>query len=589
MKQRVLQFAQCVLTKIIFFSTIIPLHAQVPNPSLWESFVKSDKNILISDTFRLQTFGDSEWDNWEYTTSGSTRIQNVSSINIDKLGGKMGLQMSLQSRINFIKYDPSLYTDVKAEIFFGGLYLNKGDNFRIDIYREKGMSSHTISNINADNATSRYDSLAITNTPCGFDLYTASASSNTKGYYCLQYALAYGKIPSYSLFSGDGNWNDTTHWSHLPPLRHRNALIKGNVNIPTAIYCQNIAIHSGRLNINTNSRLTLNNLDLYGDEAFLYSTGEISLANQITFHKTFEELGKWYFISFPFDVYPSGIDSRFEQKDDTPNNGGNYFYVQTYNGDKRSTTNQSFGNWEVVPIHTDNTPLFEKNKGYLIALDEKATERTLSFSSFPGDIPENFANKGVISISLATDIHPDHSENYGWYLCGNPFPAPLVLSQIDKNPTLDGNIYVYDGSKYKTYSLNSDYALPPFAAFFVKASSTTEVKITSNNIHTKTINIIPTNIPMNKSISEPYFNQQSTKITNPHAANFHFFIKDKVLYLQNIPGNGYINIFNIMGHCILQKKIEQGSQIIPISNLSGTYILQINSSNYHKDYKIALP
>ena len=33
----------------------------------------------------------------------------------------------------------------------------------------------------------------------------------------------------------------------------------------------------------------------------------------------------------------------------------------------------------------------------------------------------------------------------------------------------------------KTYSLNSNYALPPFAAFFVKASSPTELKISSNN------------------------------------------------------------------------------------------------------------
>ena len=589
MKQRVLQFAQCVLTKIIFFSTIIPLHAQVSNPSSWDSFVESDKNILILDTFRIQTFGDSEWDNWEYTTSGTPEIRDVSSVNIDKFGGKMGLRMPQQSRINFTKQEPSLYTDVQAEIFFGGRYLNKGDNFNINIYRESGISSHTISNISKDNTTSDYGSLEITNTPWGIDLYYASPSSNEMGYYCLQYALAYGTIPSYSLFSGNGNWNDTTRWSHLPPLRHRNALIKGEVNVSTATYCQDIAIHSGKLKINTDSRLTLKNLDLYGDEAFLFSAGEIFLANRITVHKTFEELGKWYFISFPFDVYPSGIDSRFEQKDDTPNNGGNFFYVQTYNGDKRSTTNQSFGNWEVVPIHTGNTPLFEKNKGYLIALDEKATERTLSFSSFPGDIPENFANKGVISISLATDIHPDHSENYGWYLCGNPFPAPLVLSQIDKNPALDGNIYVYDGNQYKTYSLNSDYALPPFAAFFVKASSATEVRITSNNIHTKTTNIIPTNIPMNKSISEPYSDQQSTEITNPHTADFQFFIKEGMLYLQNIPEAGYINIFNIMGRCILQKKIQPGSQIIPITNLSGTYILQIYSSSYHKHYKVTLP
>ena len=85
--------------------------------------------------------------------------------------------------------------------------------------------------------------------------------------------FAYGDIPSYSLFSGIGNWNDTTLWSHLPPLRHRNALIKGNVNITTDTYCKDIAIHSGSLEINPGSLFILQNLDLYENKASLHSGG----------------------------------------------------------------------------------------------------------------------------------------------------------------------------------------------------------------------------------------------------------------------------------------------------------------------------
>lgn len=117
------------------------------------------------------------------------------------------------------------------------------------------------------------------------------------------------------------------------------------------------------------------------------------------------------------------------------------------------------------------------------------------------DIPENFANIGAIAIPLNSDSSSGNQENHGWYLCGNPFPALLPLTQIEKNKALDGNIYVYDGNGYKTYSLNSNYALPPFAAFFVKASSPTELKISSNSTPTKAINIIPTNFPMSKSIT----------------------------------------------------------------------------------------
>lgn len=64
MKKEVIHFVQYVLVKILFFGAAYPLQAQVSNPSSWESFVDSDENRLVSDTLRLQTFGDSEWDNW---------------------------------------------------------------------------------------------------------------------------------------------------------------------------------------------------------------------------------------------------------------------------------------------------------------------------------------------------------------------------------------------------------------------------------------------------------------------------------------------------------------------------------------------
>ena len=61
MKKEVIHFVQYVLVKILFFGAAYPLQAQVSNPSSWESFVGSDENRLVSDTLRLQTFGDSEY------------------------------------------------------------------------------------------------------------------------------------------------------------------------------------------------------------------------------------------------------------------------------------------------------------------------------------------------------------------------------------------------------------------------------------------------------------------------------------------------------------------------------------------------
>ena len=94
---------------------------------------------------------------------------------------------------------------------------------------------------------------------------------------------------------------------------------------------------------------------------------------------------------------------------------------------------------------------------------------------------------------------------------------------------------------------------------------------------------------MSKSITEPHPDKQSTEIELPNTENFRFFIKDGQLHLQNIPEAGYIKVFNTMGHCMLQKRIRQGSQMIPITILSGIYILQIHSANYQKRYKVVLP
>lgn len=579
MEKKVIHFVRCALVKALFFGAAYPLHAQVSNPSSWESFVGSDENTLVSDTFRLQTFGKSGWDNWSFILSGESSI----------VADKYTMKIPVGSGATFHFFPLSIYDEVKIAIHAAGLYLAPAENLLFDIYRNEQEETVTGYTSTSDKDFLGYKTFLIGNEPSRFSLRTLQVPKSKDGYYMTDSVYAYGNIPSHSLFSGIGNWNDTTLWSHLPPLRHRNALIKGDVTITEDTKCNDIAIHSGSLEINPDNRLSLQNLDLYENEASLHSAGEVFLSGRITLHKTFEEAGKWYFISFPFDVYPSGITPAFEQKDDTPNEGGNYFYVQSYDGDKRASANQSAGNWEVVPIRPDDTPLLEKNKGYLIALDEKATSRTLSFSSRPGDIPEDFANAGVVEIPLGTDMTPDNQENYGWYLCGNPFPAPLALSQIEKNTALDGNIYVYDGSGYKAYSLNSNYLLPPFAAFFVKASSPTELKVPANNLPTKATSLIPTNIPLNPSTAEPCPGKQSTGIKYLDTPDWHFFIKDGQLHLQNIPESGHIRIVDLMGHCLLQKGIGQGSQVIPLPGITGIYILHIQTGSHLGHRKIAIP
>lgn len=578
MKKKVLYFVQCSLVKISLFSAICPLQAQVSNPSSWQNFVNSNENVMVSDTFRLQTFGDSEWDNWEYTLIGnSSLVQDKNTIKIPVGSGAIFLPLSLTN-----------YTNAKIVVHIAGLNLKPGESLLFKVHRNNKDEVITANKPEQGKDFMGYKYLTIADNPSSFTITTNRTTNTQNGYYMTDSIFAYGDIPSYTLFSGIGDWSDTTRWSHLPPLRHRNALINGNVNIAADTYCNNATISAGDLIISPQSRLTLNNLDLYGTEATIHSNGEINISNCITLHKTFDKAGKWYFISFPFDVYPSGIDPRFAQKDATPNDGGNYFYVQSYNGDKRASANQSAGNWEVVPIRSIGVPLFEKNKGYLIALDEKAADRTLSFSSQPGDIPEDFARTGLLAVPIESSMTSDNQENYGWYLCGNPLPAPLVLSQIEKNIALDGKVYIYDGRGYKSYSLDSNYALPPFSAFFVKTSAPTEIKVVSDQAPTKATNIIQTDFPLVLKESEPCQSSQSSGLDTSATGDILFRIKDRSIYLENVPETGLLRLVNMTGNCVLQRKIQEGSQTIPFTCEPGIYILQIRSSHHLSHHKVIL-
>ena len=151
----------------------------------------------------------------------------------------------------------------------------------------------------------------------------------------------------------------------------------------------------------------------------------------------------------------------FQLGDDKSDTNGNYFYVQTYNGEKRANSQSPSNNWEVIPQTIINTsqPIFKKNKGYLIAIDASADRQNLRFSSKAGDIPIDFGKNGQASIPVSINNQSQNQNHNGWYLCGNPLPAPLSLSQIESNSALDGYIYIYDGSTYQPYVIGSDFAI----------------------------------------------------------------------------------------------------------------------------------
>ncbi|MDO4755976.1 MAG: T9SS type A sorting domain-containing protein, partial [Parabacteroides sp.] len=460
------------------------------------------------------------------------------------------------------------------------------DSLLFDVYREQANVRLAAYTPNGEDTYMKYQYFTIGRNPNSLTIDTHQTPQNLSGYYMTDSLFAYGKVPTYSLFTGIGDWNDTVCWSHLPVLRHRNALLQGNVSIASAIYCNDLFMNTGELQIQPEATLSIHNLELYDTDNSILSNGELHILGRVTLYKTLAETGKWYFISFPFDVYTSGVDPEFEQKDETPNDGGNYFYVQTYNGDKRATSNQSTGNWEVLPIQPEEKILFEKNKGYLIALDEKATENTLSFSSKVGDIPATFGQSGSVTIPIETAFNETNKENYGWYLCGNPLPAPLSLSRIRSNDALDGFIYVYDGKSYTPYAIGSDDVIPPFCAFFIKASSSTTLEVMPASTTKSVAANIDVDFPVSMQVEEPsdVKNTQAVTMYSP----IQYTIKDKRLYLHEIPTRGKVKMFNLLGQCVWQKEIQPGTQVISVGVDSGVYIIQIETELFERRDRVGI-
>ena len=598
MKKRIWHLSRCVVVCTVFLFVQQFIQSQVSNPSTWESFVQSNANISIRDTFRMQTFEGLASDNWDYAITGEALIEDISGVkDIPNSHGNYGLRMPMNTQVAFEHFTLTDHQDIKISIRKGGIHLMLGEKMQVKTYRPNKPEYVSIITLNKDDATASFEKTDIGSNPPGLDIIVPTQAANTKnGYYYVDSVYAHGMIPTYSLFTGNSDWNHEDRWSHLPAYRHRNALINGNISINTNISYKDIFIGNGNIHILPTGNLSANNLTIYPNDGILASSstlrssGTINISGKITIEKTFAQKGKWYFISFPFDVFASGIDPDFQLGDDKSDTNGNYFYVQTYNGEKRANSQSPSNNWEVIPQTIINTsqPIFKKNKGYLIAIDASADRQNLRFSSKAKDIPIDFGKNGQASIPVSINNQSQNQNHNGWYLCGNPLPAPLSLSQIESNSALDGYIYIYDGSTYQPYVIGSDFAIPPFSAFFVKANKSTSLSV-YNTSEPANYKLLSTNAPISFPTSEPQARQDSPVSNQAFSfPELSYQLENKTLFITNLPSPGKVELFTPAGILVFTQAVQAGNPILPIPLPQGLYILIIQTEHYRAQYKCVL-
>lgn len=566
----------------------------------WSSFINHSKLHTVWDTCFIQTFTENIGNNWNYTLTGNASVFDAYAYGIENASEGLALKLGADSEVRFENIKPEGYLTHRIDAPYAVVNMTEGEDLMVSAIRTassplnnhkwvtvKGVYSSPFKEAKEQSITPKHSTIMVGYAPSTFQLNIGTATDETmNGFYAIDSVFVLGSLRKYSLFTGSGNWKEEERWSQKVLLPQQCGLINGHISISDIRQCDSLFLGKGNLSITRAGSLSVNKLFMNTADASFQSQGEIHIAETITVRKLFPGKGKWYFISFPFDVYIPGIESGWEFKDDTFKGSGNYFYVQTYNGDKRAQTNQSVNNWKIVStssVAEKNGLIFEKGKGYLIALDAKATKSEIHFTS-SGVTPTDFGKSGTIYIQM--ESFPDGKSNphTGWYLCGNPLASPLPISAINKEDLSGGSIYIYNGKDYDAHTNESNYAIPPYSAFFVKAKKNTPLQVNVADTNNKPF-LLPTDLPVNLQTNDPLTEEEKIpEILSPES-NIRIRTTEEGIHITNLTNSGELKIINLNGQIIHRQSVQANQTFIPLSLAQGLYILHIQSGKHKIQHK----
>lgn len=481
-------------------------HAQeLPqSPSQWSTFVSSDKNLLVEHTLLKQSFENEASDQWEYTTDGT--VVSLSTYGINKIDGDKALKLTRNQTFTLetIPTAPYLdyYSNVKTLVEAAGyktingcilitqhsfdskvstiswikIHANQPYNFPFD------AESSSTSNIEyAGNQKTRFFEMNKHLQP--YSIYATDTTGVSDYAFFIDHIRIVGRANMFTMTTTQGDWNSSGSWTHNRPNAHTSVLVAHNTEIGTHEKCNNLHVGNAALRINSNGNLLVSdNLVIHSqtnsstNPAF-YNEGGLSIQNNLEFHITFDQKAKWVFVSFPHDVYIDDIDNNWSLGDAATTTGGNKFYVRKYNSDKRASDGSS--GWQVISTSEVNTatPLFERNKGYLVAIDQTATEETLPVYIHNEKLTPAFASNATVAISAALHNSNVNSEHSGWSLMGNPFPAAITVDYLLSTLGTGYELFSFDGNEYIKLESGNGHTIKPFGAFFIKATQAKTISL----------------------------------------------------------------------------------------------------------------
>lgn len=530
----------------------------------WSDLVNNNKqNIIVRDTFLRQTFQNEVTDNWNYTIAkGEGEVIDTNTLSsIEGNYGKKAIKLLANSELKFEHFDRTPFDSTFIHVHTYAQLKQREDTVFVRMY--KTTENELVALLKT--STSKFWGTNISQAP-GFDIVT----KKLQNYFLMDTALAYGCNRLYTLFTGKGSWSDATHWSHKAARRNQKALISGALTVDQDAHCVSAEVDNGSLQIAKGKSLRCNTLTLHdksGGSSSFINEGTLDLTQQLVVEKTFEQKGKWYFFSLPFDVYDV---EGFTLKDDTEKGAGNYFYLQTYDSQQRATSGKG---WKVVKTTDipEGQPLIRKHQGYLIALDNSASKTTLHFIATADKLDEEFGRGGTLTIQASNS---GSDANKGWTLCGNPLPSPLHLSEIKGKEALDGYVYVYNAGRYQAYSLNSNYAIAPYSAFFVKANEDATLAAAPHTKEVATGQLLSSEAVVLPSDPQllPTSNAQVSA-----AESVQILPEKNAVRIEQLPEAGTAQWLRANGQIVQTVSVAAGSSVLPYpTGSAGIYLLRLN-------------
>lgn len=222
---------------------------------------------------------------------------------------------------------------------------------------------------------------------------------------------------------------------------------------------------SGHLTVNRKADLNLSKYSQFGD----YDYGEYYNENQGWVYGNFYNgatiipestvtadnvdiklrlhTDRWTFLSFPFDINVKDIVVDADA----------LWVVRKYSGEARANLEEN--TWQNM---TDETVL-KAGEGYIFNCAAEGRS-DVNFTFYPASNGNGLFAKGGVEKTLSS-YPSEFAHNASWNLAGNSYPAYLNIKGVE----FDAPITVWHQGSYYAYStLDDEFVLEPFQAFFVQ-------------------------------------------------------------------------------------------------------------------------